>query len=298
MKTKKSDESDRRKLFVLYFFGVVALLSIIGTFVGGTGWMVKIGLLIITVNSMLLMFYTLQENPVDIFIQVGNKIKIVIKTIRGVDKFVKTIVETKPHNAQTTETSENENKLLEMLHLYLEKGLTEQNVIEMTKLLEQHNSTVNESWKLTADKSRLLALQCQFDEADELAKVITEKFSDNDEAVSVGYEVHSWIEEFREPSDPALFNSWLEKRLEYINKGLAACPNKTILWLNGFEVLASQKNAGETLNYLNRAVLSDKEFTSAYLKALLISNKGLIVNAKKLSPEIKEIIEKLIGGEN
>ena len=297
MKRKKSGENEKRKSFALYFFGLVALLSIIGTIVGSAGWTVKIGLLIINLSSTLMMFYTLQEKSVDIWIKVGNKIGIIIKPLRGVEKPISTIIETKPHNIQNSESAANEKEFLECLHACLEQGLTEQNCAGMMNLLEQHASTVNESWKLTANKCRLLALQHQFDEAEALAKVILDKFSDDSEAVSVGHELHCWIEELSEPLDPSRRDSSLEKRLAHTNKGLAACSSKTIHWLNGFVVLVEQRKAGEALRYLSQAILSDKDFTAAYLKALTISDKDLVEEAKKLSSEMKKTIDELIGGE-
>lgn len=298
---RNDDENDWRRKFTTVLLGGVAVGSLLlGSYRHSPSPIESVGLQVITLCSLLLMVFILIENPKSLGFENENKItgrtEIRVSTLAGEHGAVDTVTGFLPERARVEERSAEEKRLTRELKQVLrpEQGLTLDACNEGLKLLDENESVVRTSWTHKLNRARLLAATMQLAEAEGLAYGVIKEYPLSNEAIGIAHEVLSFIVELRKPAGGgSAYRRWLEKRLYHVSEGLKYHPTGHDLLMNAFEVAVLQRDAARALDYLNRAVLVDRERTGANLEINPLTKKAV-----RLSPAVKAAIRELVEGGN
>lgn len=250
---------------------------------------VVVGLLAITMSSLLLMYLLQFRNPRSLKVRHADGLTgttdLTVTTFEGEHKPFETAVGINPDPRRSVEEKALSAKLEEIVG----NTYSHESCLKALDLIAQHDDLVGKSWAQRLNKARLLNMVGRRAEAEDLTNDVLARLADCAEAVGKSYEVLSFIEEGREPRQGgALYREWLEKRKGYVLKGLAALPHRHILLMNAFAVSVLEEDATAALDYLNRAAWVDKEGTRR-----ILSDSSLTQKAEALSPELREAIRDL-----
>lgn len=175
----------------------------------------------------------------------------------------------------------------------LKAGFTYENCRRAFEMLEKNNSIVQNSWSNTLNKARVLAGLEETNEAKRILYYVLEKYSSSREAVGSVYEVFSWLEELKYNEEDKVDRKALDRRMDYVNKGLKLYPENFQLWINAFETASLKNYVDEAISYLNRLEKIDNQIARQYFFDCPIKKEisKLDIRLKKeivrLNPKIK-----------
>jgi len=147
----------------------------------------------------------------------------------------------------------------------LKSGFTPENCRKALEVLEKNNSVVQNSWSNTLDKARVLAVLEETNETEKILKYVLEKYSCSREAIGNVYEVFSWLEELNYHEEDKISQKSLDRRMDYINKGLKVYPDRIQLWINAFETACLKNYTSQAISYLNRMEKIDNQIARQYV---------------------------------
>jgi tetratricopeptide (TPR) repeat protein len=176
-------------------------------------------------------------------------------------------------------------------------GVTLENNQRCLEMLEKNSSIVQHSWTNTLNKARVLLGLEEKKEAERILLYVMEKYSSSREAVGSVYEVFAWLEELKYNEGYKANRKTLDRRVDYINKGLKFYPENYMLWINAFETACLKNYVDEAISYLKKLEKIDNQIARRYLLDSSIkpeigkSDIRLKKEIIRLSPEVeREII--------
>lgn len=172
-------------------------------------------------------------------------------------------------------------------------GFTAENCQKALKYLERNDTIVRNSWSNTLNKAKILTAFGEKKEAEKILRFVMEKYSESHEAVGIVYEVLAWFEELKYNEGGKVDRQMLDRRMEFINKGLKFYPQHFMLWINAFEVACLKNSVDAAISYLKKLEKMDNKIARQYLidspikKEISQLPNRLKKEIIRLSPKIK-----------
>ncbi len=146
----------------------------------------------------------------------------------------------------------------------LKTGLTADNCKRSLELLNRNESVVRRSWSNTLNKARVLIGLGEKTEARTILDSVMKEYSGSRQAVGSVYEIRSWLEELEFNEGGKVDQRILDRRIDYINKGLEFYPENYVLWLNAFEAACLKQYVDKAIVCLREVEKIDNKIARQY----------------------------------
>lgn len=170
-----------------------------------------------------------------------------------------------PERHQPPNITLEEKAVSSELKKITETGFNAENCQKALEFLKKNEDVLKNSWMNTLNKARLLIGTGQRDEPRKIIGAVMEDYSYSRQAIGSAYKVLAWLEEIEYNEGGKTDPNGLDRRMNFIRKGLQFYPEYYLLWMDAFEVSCQRKNSDDAFFYLAELMKMDKEIAEKYL---------------------------------